>query len=93
MGIDATPEEIRAKIMSYPVFQKDGNFIGFQEYKKILDWNRIPLSQFEESLRKEIILDKLIKIITAGVSMTEDELWQNYKTNNESANRGGAFSS
>jgi len=85
MGIDATPEEIRAKIMSYPVFQKDGNFIGFQEYKKILDWNRIPLSQFEEGLRKEIILDKLIKIITAGVSITEDELWQNYKTNNESA--------
>ncbi len=85
MGIEATPDEIRAKIMSYPVFQKDGNFIGFQEYKKILDWNRIPLAKFEESLKKEIILDKFIKIISAGVVVTEDEIWQNYKTENESA--------
>lgn len=85
MGIDATEEEIREKIVSYPVFQKDGKFIGFEEYKRILDWNRIPVSQFEQSLRKEIILDKLIQVLTAGVSITEDEIWENYKTNNESA--------
>lgn len=85
MGIDATPEEIREKIMSYPVFLKDGKFIGFEEYKRILDLNRIPLSQFEQSLRKEIIIDKLIKTLTAGVTVTEEEIWQNYKTNNESA--------
>lgn len=85
MGIDATPEEIRKKIISYPVFQKDGKFVGFEEYKRILDLNRIPLSQFEQSLRKEIIIDKLIKALTAGITVTEDEIWQNYKTNNESA--------
>lgn len=85
MGIDAAPEEVRAKIMSYPVFQKDGKFVGFQQYKKILDWNHISLSQFEQSLKKEIMLDKLIKILTAAVVVTDDELWQNYKTNNESA--------
>ncbi len=85
MGIDATPEEIREKIMSYPVFQKDGKFIGFEEYKRILDWNRTPVSQFEQSLRKEIIIDKLIKALTAGVTATEEEIWQNYKKNNESA--------
>lgn len=85
MGIDALPEEIREQIMSYPVFQKYGKFIGFEEYKRILDWNRIALSQFEENLRQEIIISKLIKILTAAVAATEDEVWQNYKKANESA--------
>ena len=85
MGIDASPKEIRKKIISYPVFQRDGKFVGFEEYKKILDWNRIPVSQFEESLREEIIIEKLIHVLTAAVTVTEDELWQDYKKNNESA--------
>jgi len=85
MDIDATAEEIREKIISYPVFQKDGKFVGFEEYKKILDWNRIPVSEFEQSLRKEIILEKLIKVLTAGVAVTEEEVWENYKKTSESA--------
>ncbi|MFQ6109119.1 MAG: SurA N-terminal domain-containing protein [Candidatus Aminicenantales bacterium] len=85
MGIDAMPEEIREKVMSYPVFQKDGKFIGFEEYKKILDWNRIPVDRFEQSLRQEIIISKLIRIITAAITVTEDELLDEFKKKNESA--------
>ncbi|MFQ5720858.1 MAG: peptidyl-prolyl cis-trans isomerase, partial [Candidatus Aminicenantales bacterium] len=48
-------------------------------------WNRIPVAKFEESLKKEIILNKFINIISAGVVVTEEEIWQNYKTENESA--------
>lgn len=85
MGIEATNDEIRKKIMSYPVFQKDGQFIGFAEYQKILDWNRIPLSDFENGLRQEIIIEKVIDVLTAGVTVTEKELWENYKNNNDTA--------
>ncbi|MFH2042527.1 MAG: SurA N-terminal domain-containing protein, partial [Acidobacteriota bacterium] len=34
MGLKAANEEIRDKIIHYPVFQKDGKFIGFDEYQK-----------------------------------------------------------
>ncbi|MEA2006273.1 MAG: SurA N-terminal domain-containing protein [Acidobacteriota bacterium] len=85
MGIKASDEEIKQKIMSYPVFQQDGKFIGFENYKKILDWNRIPLSEFEESLKKEIIIEKAIKSLTSGIAVTEKEIWDNYKNTNESA--------
>jgi peptidyl-prolyl cis-trans isomerase D len=85
MGIKATDNEIRNKIVSYPVFQKDGKFVGFNEYKKILDWNHIPLGEFEKSLSQEIILDKAIQVITAGVMVTEEEVWENYKNNNDTA--------
>ncbi len=85
MGIKATDDEIRKKIMSYPVFQKDGQFVGFSEYKKILDWNRISLGEFEKGLSQEIILDKVIQVVTAGVMVTEEEVWENYKNNNDTA--------
>jgi peptidyl-prolyl cis-trans isomerase D len=47
MKLGATDPEVRDRIISYPVFQKDGKFIGFKEYKQVLDWNRIPLAGFE----------------------------------------------
>lgn len=85
MNLDASAEEIREKILSYPAFQRNGQFVGFEEYKKILDWNRIPLSQFEESLRKEILINKLIQVLTAGITLTSEELWENYKKEKETA--------
>jgi len=84
MKLKTSDDELREKIKSYPVFQKDGKFIGFEEYKRILQWNRIPLSEFEESLKKEILMDKVVKMLTAGVSFTQNELLENYKNMNES---------
>jgi peptidyl-prolyl cis-trans isomerase D len=85
LGIRATDTELAEKIRSYPVFQRDGKFIGYEEYKKILEWNRISLSQFEESLKKEIKIDKAVKVIASGVSISPDDLWETYKNNNETA--------
>jgi peptidyl-prolyl cis-trans isomerase D len=85
MKLGATNDELREKIKSYPVFQKDGQFIGFEEYQKILQWNRLSLAEFEETLKNEILMDKTIKMLTAGVSLTQSELWENYKNTNESA--------
>ncbi len=85
MGIDATPEELREKITSYPVFQKDGKFIGYENYKRILEWNRISVPKFEESIKQDIIIEKVIKVITAGITITPEELWETYKNKNESA--------
>ena len=85
MGIKATNEEIRKKIMSYPAFQKDGQFVGLAQYQKILDWNRIPLSEFEKGRRQEIIMEKVKAVLTAGVTVTDEELWENYQNTNDTA--------
>jgi peptidyl-prolyl cis-trans isomerase D len=85
MKLGATDPEVRDRIMSYPVFQKDGKFIGFKEYKQVLDWNRIPLADFEAGLKKEILIDKVVKLLTAGITVSDEEVWDNYKKQNESA--------
>lgn len=85
LGIEATKEEIRDKIISYPVFQRDGKFIGFEEYKRILDWNRISLADFENNLKKEIIMQKTIELLGAGITVSRKEIWEHYQKENESA--------
>ncbi len=85
LGLRASNEEMREKIKNYPVFQREGKFIGFEEYKRILEWNRISLTEFEESLRQEIILGKVVQLVTAGIPVTQEEIWENYKKENESA--------
>jgi peptidyl-prolyl cis-trans isomerase D len=86
LGIDASLEEIGEKIKSFPGFQKkDGKFVGEEEYKRRLEWSRISYPEFEESLRKDIILSKFVKVLTAGITITPEELWESYKNKNESA--------
>jgi peptidyl-prolyl cis-trans isomerase D len=84
-GIRATDEELRAKIMSYPVFQRDGQFVGFNLYKRVLDLNHIPLKDFEEGLKQEVIMNKAISFLTAGIIVTDDEVWENYRKQNDTA--------
>lgn len=83
MGITASSQEVRDRIVS--LFQRDGKFIGFDEYRQILEYNRMSVPQFENGLKEEIILNKLIQLLTAGITSTPDELWENYRKQNESA--------
>jgi peptidyl-prolyl cis-trans isomerase D len=85
LGIDASSEEIREKIISLPGLQREGKFIGFEEYKRVLEWNRWSIKEFEDSLKKEIILNKVMRVLTAGITLTPEELWESYKNRSESA--------
>jgi peptidyl-prolyl cis-trans isomerase D len=83
MGIAASDKEVRDRIVS--MFQRDGKFIGFAEYKKLLDWNHISLADFEDGLKKDIILNKMIQVLTAGIAVTPEELRENYVKQNDTA--------
>lgn len=85
MNLAATESEIRDRIVSYPVFQRDGKFVGFDEYRRILNWNRISIGDFESNLRTDILLNKVVQLLTAGVAVTPDEIWDGYRKENETA--------
>jgi peptidyl-prolyl cis-trans isomerase D len=85
MGLSASNAELSRKIMSYPAFQKDGVFIGAEEYRNILSWNHIQVADFERNLRNEVILSKLVQVLTAGLAVTPEEAWEGYRRANETA--------
>ncbi len=84
-GLDVSEDEVRDRIMNMPVFQREGKFIGFEEYRRLLEWNRLSLTEFETSLKKDILLEKVVKLLTANITVLEEEAWENYKKTNESA--------
>ncbi len=85
MGLRATDAEVRERIKAYPAFQQDGRFVGFEDYKRVLDYNRIPLAEFERGLRRDVVLTKVVGVLTAGLFVTDDEVWRNYRKQNDTA--------
>ncbi len=83
MGIQVTDRELREKIVS--LFQRDGKFIGFDEYRRILEWNRMSISDFEEGLKRDILIEKTVEFLTAGITVAPEEVWDNYKKQKETA--------
>jgi peptidyl-prolyl cis-trans isomerase D len=68
-----------------PEFQENGQFIGEQRYRQLLDMARPPLttSQFEASLRRQLTVEKLRAMVTGWVTVTEAEAEAEYKRRNE----------
>ncbi len=85
MGLRATDAEVRAKIVAYPAFQQDGRFVGFEDYKRVLDYNHIPLAEFENGLRQDVVIGKVVRVLTAGLFVTDEEVWDGYRKQNDTA--------
>ena len=83
--IKVTDSEIIERISKYPFFQKDGKFDN-KIYQHLLDYVfKAPARKFEEETRKVIMLEKLFNQITKAVSVKENELFEDYKKENEKA--------
>src|SRR5437588_11648199 len=56
LGITASDEEVRRRILTYPAFQDNGAFIGEQRYMQLLRMQRPPMTpaDFEESIRRQL---------------------------------------
>jgi peptidyl-prolyl cis-trans isomerase D len=78
-------EEVRQRILSIPAFQENGQFIGEQRYTQLLLSQRPPMtpSEFEENLRRTLIVDKLRASLTDWMSLTDKEVEQEYRRRND----------
>jgi peptidyl-prolyl cis-trans isomerase D len=78
-------EEVRQRILSIPAFQDNGQFIGEQRYTQLLLSQRPPMtpSEFEENLRRTLVVDKLRASLTDWMSLTDREVEQEYRRRNE----------
>jgi peptidyl-prolyl cis-trans isomerase D len=84
-GISVSDEELSAQIFSFPAFQENGRFVGEQRYHQILRSQRPPMTanDFEENLRRSMMIDKLRSALTEWMSLSDDELKKEYRTRNE----------
>src|SRR5947207_10274302 len=85
LGIKASDEEVRQRIFSMPAFLENGNFIGEQRYQQLLRMQRPPLSpsEFEDSIRRTVAVEKLRATVTDWLSVGEKDLEQEYRRRND----------
>lgn len=85
LGITASDAEVFQRIASMPVFQENGQFVGEARYKAMLRMQRPPLAHgdFEENVRRSIVLDKLRIALTDWVTLPDQEVDQEFRRRNE----------
>ena len=86
IGLRATDEEVRDAILDIPVFQDvDGNFVGADQYERILRGNRMTVSDFEDSLRDDLLITKLNSILSQTSYVSDSEVEKSYRDQAERA--------
>jgi peptidyl-prolyl cis-trans isomerase D len=83
--ISVSDEELALQIFAIPGLQENGRFIGEERYEVLLQSQNPPMtkSQFEESLRRSMIIDKLRAALTDWMSVSDPDLEKEYRTRNE----------
>ncbi|HLA28766.1 MAG TPA: peptidylprolyl isomerase [Syntrophales bacterium] len=85
LKIRASDAEVREAILSYPDFQRNGLF-DQRIYEHTLRLNRMSPDNFEAQQRKILITKKLEELILSGVHVSEKEVFDLYRFQNEKIN-------
>src|SRR5262245_23814718 len=85
LGIRASDEEIKQRIMSIPMFQVNGQFMGSERYEQFLKSQRPPLraSDFENDVRRQLISEKLQMLTTGWVQVEDADVEREFLKRNE----------
>ena len=85
LGITASDAEVRERILSLPAFQENGQFIGDQRYRQILQMQVPPMrpSDFEDQVRRSIVAEKLQAAVTGWITVAATDVDTEFRKRNE----------
>ncbi|MEN6320552.1 MAG: SurA N-terminal domain-containing protein [Syntrophaceae bacterium] len=85
LNIQVTEEEVKEIILANPVFQRSGVF-DERIYNQFLRYKKMTAADFEETQRKLLSMVKLEDIIQNGVKVSDKEVFDLYRLQNERIN-------
>jgi peptidyl-prolyl cis-trans isomerase D len=85
LKVSVSDEEVAQRIYSIPALQENGAFIGSQRYQQLLASQRPPVStsEFEDSVRRSLVVEKLRQTVTEWLAVSDKELEQEYRRRND----------
>src|SRR3954469_5921532 len=88
LGISASDAEVRERILSLPAFQENGQFIGDQRYRQLLQMQNPPMrpSDFEDQVRRSIASEKLQAAVTGWITVADKDVESKYRKRSEKDN-------
>ena len=85
LNIQVTEEEVKEIILANPVFQRSGVF-DERIYNQFLRYKKMTAADFEETQRKLLSMVKLEDIVQNGVKVSDKEVFDLYRLQNEKIN-------
>ncbi|HEU4889380.1 MAG TPA: peptidyl-prolyl cis-trans isomerase [Thermoanaerobaculia bacterium] len=87
MNLNASPDEVRKKLMSMPTFVPDGKFVGMELYRNyVVGRLGYPnTAAFEEDLGREITLSKMESALASSLVISPKAAEAEYRRTNENA--------
>ena len=84
-GITASDAEVRARIMSLPGLQENGQFIGDARYRQVLEMQNPPIRahEFEDDVRRSIVVEKFQGALTGWITVAENDVDTEFNRRNE----------
>jgi len=85
LGLRATDEAVRDELQHgrySQTFFPAGNFIGEAAYEELLQQHDLTVTQFERSVKEDILIDKLRSLIAGGAMVTDAEIRQKFEKEN-----------
>ncbi|MFQ5786631.1 MAG: SurA N-terminal domain-containing protein [Thermodesulfobacteriota bacterium] len=87
LGFRVTDEELGESIRTNPAFLIEEQFIGQEAYKIFIEQStNQSVGQFEKRYREELLAQKLIDFINQTVKVTDGELYNSFRMQNEKVN-------
>lgn len=85
LGITASDEEVRERILALPYFQENGQFVGDTRYRQMLQMANPPLrpDEFEDQIRRSIAVEKFHGALTDWITVSDREIDEEFKRRNE----------
>ncbi|MDP9195135.1 MAG: peptidyl-prolyl cis-trans isomerase [Acidobacteriota bacterium] len=87
LNLEASPEEVRKKLLSIPTFSPDGKFVGMELYRNyVVGRLGYPnAAAFEEDMAREITLSKIESAMQSSVVVSTKAAEEEYRRTNENA--------
>ena len=83
--IEISGKELVDAIANIPAFQENGVF-SKDRYLQVLAYQRLNSEQFEAMQRSELITSKVREQLQAGITVTDEEIDEEFRNNNEKVN-------
>ncbi|MCU0241617.1 MAG: peptidylprolyl isomerase, partial [Vicinamibacteria bacterium] len=85
LGLAVDDAALAAAIARMPQFQREGQFVGGEEVRRRLALQGLSIEDFEASVRRNLLHEKLQGVVTDGISVADDEAERTYRERNEQA--------
>ena len=86
MGLAISDQELRAYILTLPLFQdSQGRFIGGQDYERVVRNRGYTVDGFEGAIREQLLLQRLLEAFNRSVVVSDSEVEQRYRDQVEKA--------